>query len=85
MSEKPTWTFEAEESSSGTMFSVYDESDRRLTEAFISEKDALLIAAAPAMKAELKAILSWARFEKTMLRPREIESIENILAATEPA
>lgn len=48
------WDFESDETSSGAMFAVYDEYGHRLTEPYISEKSARLIAAAPDLLAALE-------------------------------
>ncbi|GGE36141.1 hypothetical protein GCM10007276_12020 [Agaricicola taiwanensis] len=50
----PVWTFEDETTSSGPMFSVYDENDSRLTDPYVREDQARLIAAAPRMLKALK-------------------------------
>lgn len=55
---KPRWEFESGETSSGMMFSVYDECGRRLTEPYISESVARLIAAAPDLLAALEVTAS---------------------------
>ena len=41
------WQFEADETSSGAMFGVYNEDGTRITEPYIGERSARLIAAAP--------------------------------------
>lgn len=51
------WGFESDETSSGPMFSVYDNRGRRLTEPYIEEEVARLIAAAPELLAVMKSAL----------------------------
>ena len=51
---KGPWDFEADETSSGMTFSVYDEHGLRLTEPYIDEDASRLIAAAPYLLAALE-------------------------------
>ncbi|TPM59010.1 hypothetical protein FJ959_09055 [Mesorhizobium sp. B2-2-4] len=50
------WAYDAEETSEGVAHSVYDEQGQRLTEPYISESGARLIAAAPELLAALEAV-----------------------------
>jgi hypothetical protein len=43
------WVYEADETSSGPMFSVYDAFGRRVTDPHVEEQQARLIAAGPTM------------------------------------
>ena len=51
------WTFEAEETSDGMMFSVYDADDWRLTDVGIGEREARLMSAAPDLAESVRALL----------------------------
>lgn len=51
------WDFEADEASSGKMFTVYDQHGIRLTDPYVGEREARLIAAAPEMFAALEELL----------------------------
>lgn len=53
------WGFESDETSSGPMFSVYNNRGRRLTEPYIEEEVARLIAAAPELLAACRAAEEW--------------------------
>lgn len=50
------WYFEEEETSSDLLFSVYDNDGTRITESYISEASARLIAAAPELLEALEAL-----------------------------
>lgn len=65
----PQWTFEAEETSDGMAFSVYDEGGHRLTEPGIGEVQARLMAASPEM---LSVLQDWLLVGNDMAQRRAI-------------
>lgn len=52
------WDLESDETSSGMMFTVYDKHGSRLTDPYIAEDAARLIAAAPDLLAALDGLMS---------------------------
>lgn len=50
------WEYIEDETSSGYMFSVYNEHGKRITESYISEEEAKLIAAAPGLITALQQV-----------------------------
>lgn len=55
---KRAWEYQEDETSTGVMFTVYNEQGKRITESYCSQDEVRLIAAAPDMAAVLKRILN---------------------------
>lgn len=59
MQDFDKWTFEEEETSSGQMFSVYNQDGTRITEPYLSASSCRLISAAPQLLASCQAMMKY--------------------------